>query len=461
MSSKRSASFSKSAIRTCDERINFIAFYIVPENTQSQIEFLDSRRLPVRIGLLVMIGAAIVFGWFAIRWQVGNMLAELTLPTEPNAKDIGQIAQSLAPGDPLATWLAASTEKDIFTPEEIESSLEKYEETVRLSPNDYRWWVELGRAREQSSTTESAEAAYRRAVEIAPSYTYPHWQLGNFYLRQNRSEEAFAELKKAAQNNYRFRQQVYSIAWDFYEQDKARLEAIAGEFSDAKVGLAQFYAGKELPEDSLRIWNTLTAEEKKQNDVIAKLVAQILWDKQKFRSAVEFVRETGIEPKAKAETVQNGGFEEKIEKPEAVYFDWKISPVEKMDVKLDPYQKHDGRRSLKVTFSGFSAPQFNNIFQIVTVKPGENYRLEFWLKTEGLKSAGPPVVEILESKESRLVAASKPFPTGTNDWQEIMIDFTVPDDAEAVFVRTSRAYCGDSCPIVGTFWYDDFKIERR
>ena len=81
---------------------------------------------------------------------------------------------------------------------------------------------------------------------------------------------------------------------------------------------------------------------------IAKLVAQILWDKQRFKSAVEFVRETGIEPQSKAETVQNGGFEEKIEaKPETVYFDWKISPVEKMNVKLDPYQKHDGRRSLK------------------------------------------------------------------------------------------------------------------
>ncbi len=434
----------------------------MPENTQTQIEFLDSRRLPVRIGLFVMLLIAIVFGWFAIRWQLGNMLAELTTPADPNAKNVAHIAQSLAPGDPLPTWLVASTDKDVFTPEKIQNLLQQYEETVRLAPNDYRWWVELGRAREQSATPESAETAYKRAVEIAPTYTYPHWQLGNFYLRQNRSEEAFAELKKAAQNNLRFRQQVYSIAWDYYEQDKARLEAIAGEFSDAKVGLAQFYASKELPEDSLRVWDTLSDEEKKQNEVIAKLVAQILWDKQRFKSAVEFVRETGIEPQSKAETVQNGGFEEKIEaKPETVYFDWKISSVEKMNVKLDPYQKHDGRRSLKVTFSGFSAPQLSNIFQIVTIEPGKNYRLKFWLKTEELKSAGNPVVEILDSKESRLIAASKPFPTGTNDWQEISIDFTAPEDAEAVFVRTARAYCGDNCPIIGSFWYDDFKLERR
>ncbi len=333
----------------------------MPENTQTQIEFLDSRRMPVRIGLVVMLLAAVAFGWFAIRWQVGNMLAEMTTPADPNAKDIGQVAKSFAPGDPLATWLVASTEKDVFTPEKIENSLEQFEETVRLSPNDYRWWVELGRAREQSSTPESAESAYKRAVELAPTYTYPHWQLGNFYLRQNRSEDAFSELKKAAQNNLRFRQQVYSIAWDFYDKDKERLEAIAGEFSDAKVGLAQFYASKELPEDSLRVWNTLTDDEKRQNESVARLVAQILWDKQKFRTAVEFVRETGIEPQAKAETIQNGGFEESIGKPEDTYFGWKISPAEKLNVQLDAFQKHSERRSLKVTFSGFSAPQLGNI----------------------------------------------------------------------------------------------------
>lgn len=433
----------------------------MPDKNQIQIEFLDARSTPVKIGLIAMILAAIVFGWFAIRWQIGNMLAEMTVPNEPNSRAVGLLAQKLAPGDPLATWLAASTEKDVFTPEKIEISLEKFEDTVRLAPNDYRWWVELGRAREQSSTPESAESAYLRAVELAPTYTYPHWQLGNFYLRRNRSEEAFAELKKAARNNLRFRQQVYSIAWDFYDKDKNRLEGLAGEFPDAKVGLAQFYASKKMPEDSLRVWNTLTPEEKRQNESIAKLVAQILWNEQKYRSAVEFVKDTGLEPQAKGETIQNGSFEDAVEKPEDTYFGWKISNEEKFGVQLDAAQKRDGRRSLKVKFSGYSAPQIGNILQIVSVAANTNYRLSFWLKTEDLKSAGPPVLQVLDSKESRLIADSKPFPTGTNDWQEIKIDFTTPENAEGIFVRTGRAYCGDSCPIVGSFWYDDFKLEKR
>lgn len=433
----------------------------MPDKNQIQIEFLDVRKMPVKIGVIAMILFALIFGWFSIRWQIGNMLAELTVPNDPNAKQIGQLAQRLSPGDPLATWLSASTEKDVFTPEKIEASLEKYEEAVRLAPNDYRWWVELGRAREQSATPESAESAYLRAIQLAPTYTYPHWQLGNFYLRQNRGEEAFTELKKAAQNNQRFRQQVYSIAWDYYDKDKERLEAIAGEFSDAKVGLAQFYASKKMPEDSLRMWKSLSEEEKKQNEIVAKTVAQILWNEKKYLSAVEFMRETGLEPDAKAETINNGGFENSIDKPEETYFGWKIVNEEKLSVQLDPSQKQEGRRSLRVRFNGYSAPQMANILQIVPVNPNTNYRLSFWLKTDELKSAGPPVLQILDSKESRLVADSKPFPTGTSDWQEIKIDFTTPEEAEGIFVRTGRSYCGDSCPIIGGFWYDDFKLEKR
>ena len=425
------------------------------------INEIDSRQTPVRIVLVAAGIFAILFGWFAIRWQLGNMLAVLTLPTEPNAKEIARLANNFSPSDPLTNWLVASTEKDVFTPEKIEESLKGFTETVRLAPYDYRWWIELGRAFEQSDKPFEAEKAYRRAVELAPQYTYPHWQIGNFYLRQDRSEEAFAALKKAAEDNTVYRQQVFSIAWDFYGQDAARVEEIAGEISTVKTDLAKFYALKGRAEDSLRIWNTLSDEEKENNEAVAKLIAQVLYEKQRYRSAVEFVSQLGIEPKAKFGTVQNGGFEDEMGKADYIYFDWKVTPTEKMDVKRDSTQKHGGNRSLRVTFNGFAEPQLYNIYQTIALEGGAKYRLSFWLKTENLKSAGTPLLEIVNTADSKLITASKPFPTGTTEWQQINLDFTMPDGAEAVYIRTARSYCGDSCPIVGMFWYDDFEISKQ
>lgn len=154
------------------------------------------------------------------------MLAEMTSSSEPNARDIAQLANGLAPADPSVKWLIAATEKDVFTPEKIAASLLGYEQTVRLAPYDFRWWVELGRANEQADKPEAAEKAYLRAIALAPEYTYAHWQLGNFYLRQNRDDDAFAELRKAAASNTIYRQQIFSIAWDFYNKDTTKLEAI-------------------------------------------------------------------------------------------------------------------------------------------------------------------------------------------------------------------------------------------
>ncbi len=425
-----------------------------------QIEILDSRRLPVRVGLAAAIVLVLVFGWFAVRWQLGNMLAELTNATDPNAKEIAALAVNLAPADPLANWLVAGTKKNTFTPEMISETAKSFEAAARLSPNDYRWWVELGRAREQAEEFDLAERAYLRALEIAPHYTYPRWQLGNFYLRQNRSDEAFAELKKTAENNSIYRDQVFSIAWDYYEKDTARLEQIAGDSSSVRASLAKFYASKERAEDSLRIWNTLSEEDRQMNTPIAKIIAQAFYEKRIFRQAIEFVRGLGIEPEAKAETVQNASFERPIGNIQETYFGWKVAPIEKIDVKLDPTQKHEGSRSLRVSFNGYSDATLYHVYQYVTVEPSANYRLTFWIRTENLKSGGMPALEIFNANDDKGIVTSEPFPTGASNWQAMKLEFTAPANAEAVGIRTVRAFCGTNCPIFGTMWYDDFKLER-
>lgn len=423
------------------------------ETNQSQIEILDARRLSVRLAIAAAVVVALAFGWFAIRWQLGNMLAEHTTPTDAGAKNTARIAADFAPRDPLAKWLLVNTDGSAASKNNIE-------QVVKLSPADFRWWIELGREREQSEQREAAEKALQRAVELAPNYTFPHWQLGNFYLRQNRSDEAFRELSLAARNNALYREQVFSLAWEYSEQDTAQLEQIAGNTPEVRAGLAKFYAAKGRAVDSLRVWNSLSEEDKQANSDGARIIAQALYEKGFLRPAIEFIRQLGIEPDARAETVQNASFERPIGEPQDVYFGWKISAQEKIDVKLDPTQKHEGNRSLRVTFKGFAQPTLYNISQIVTVEPRARYRLSFWVRTENLKSGGVPNLEIYNLADAKSIAATAPFPVGTNDWQQVKIEFVAPDNAEGVTIRTTRLYCGEQCPIIGTFWYDDFRLEK-
>lgn len=410
--------------------------------------------------MLVIVILAALFGWWSVRLQLGSMLSELTVSTDPNADEIARIAAQLAPRDPSAKWLAASLEKDKFERESAENSVRMFEDVIRLSPYDFRWWIELARTYEQSDRIPEAERAFKRAIELAPNYTFPHWQAGNFYLRQGRTEEAFASLKKTTENNLAYREQVFSLAWEYFDKDPSKVEQLAGDSADTRAYLALFLATKKSPLDSLRIWNTLTDEEKAENAVVAKAVTQSLYERRFFKAAVEFSRQVGIDPQAGLEAVSNNGFEKPIAPKGESYFGWNMLDVDKMKVEFDPNQKREGARSLRVNFTGYGKPDLFTVWQSIAVEPSKQYRLSFWVRTENLRSGGPPTVNILSGRDNSPIAVSKPFPTGTNDWQEIAIDFATPGDADGIIIGTGRVNCGEDCPIVGTFWYDDFKLSR-
>jgi hypothetical protein len=106
--------------------------------------------------------------------------------------------------------------------------------------------------------------------------------------------------------------------------------------------------------------------------------------------------------------------------------------------------------------------EFRNVSQVVAVEPGARYRLTFAQKTDGMKTATPPLVFVADAAAPDApLASAPPAPSGTSDWQQVALEFTVGPKAEAVIVRLVRAGCPDGvCPIFGKIWYDDFNLER-
>jgi Flp pilus assembly protein TadD len=411
--------------------------------------------------LAAAILCALVFVWPAVRWQLGSMLAELTAPNEPNAGEVAELAIKLAPADPRSMWLAATHEKSKFSPESIERSVLMFEEVVRRSPNDFRWWIELGRAYEQAERPENAEMAFRRAVELAPTYTFPHWQFGNFYLRQDRSEEAFSELRKTTERSIVYREQVFSLAWDYFDKDPAQVEQLAADTPEVRSALALFYAARGSADNALRIWNTLSAEQKPLYLDTARRIARSLFEKRRFREALEFSIQSGIDPEAQFESVSNGGFEKFIGGSEDNIFGWQIYRGDgKVDILPDSNVKFEGAKSLRIAFKGYNKPEMHNVIQFIAVEPGARYRLTFMLRTDNLRSGGPPLIQIISGMENRGIAASEPFTAGSADWTPVAVEFTAPSDFDSVHIRTGRVSCGEECPVSGTIWYDDFRLTK-
>ena len=337
---------------------------MTPDIVVLEPKSLVSRLVPV--GVLLF---ALVLAWFGIRWQLGNMLANLTLLTDANAPAAAVLAVDLAPSDPLANALRAATSDQIQDDSNV-PSLDRAEQTVRLAPFDYRWRVNLGRALEQDDQISRAEAELKRAVELAPAFAYPRWHLGNFYLRQNRFDEAFAQLKEATKNNTEYREQVFSLAWEYFSKDPMQVEKMAGDDPETRASLAYFFAAHGRAADSLRNWNMLTDREKAANASISRSIAQGLYEQRHFAQALEFSKQNGNDPGANAGVFTNGGFESPLVDSEKAWFGWQIVHSDsKIEIAADGKVKHLGDRSLRVTFRNYVKPSLVNVSQTVVVEP--------------------------------------------------------------------------------------------
>jgi len=424
--------------------------------TSNLTNFVNTRTPLARAILVLVVILTLVFAWFSVKWQLGNMLAENTSPVKPEAETVAEYAIWLAPDDPLSNWILASSKSRSFF-SKTEQSLESFKNAVRLAPYDFRWWLELGSALEENNEIELAESALKKAVSLAPSYAYPRWRLGNFYLRRGDVEKAIAEFQQASKHNSVYRQQIFSVLWDYFDQNPEILMKTVEDNPSAMADLAVFFATKSRPNESLQVWQKLTPDERNRRGPIAKVLAQGLFEKKHFRSSLEFSKEIGLDAEADIGKMQNGGFESPIDRESKAYFDWKVVPVEKTDVRLDATQKHSGRRSLRIQFNGYSGIQYYHVYQTVVIQSEKKYRLVFWHRAEKLKSAGPPLIEILNAGDYKLIKSSKPIEDSA-EWQKQEVEFITPEGAEAIVIRVGRVVCGSQCPLFGTIWLDDFEL---
>lgn len=427
---------------------------------------LNTRRPAFRFLMSLTLLLALVWLWFVVRWYVGNSMAEYLNPAANNLKLVRR-AVSLAPNDPLTHWRMGEFIQEQLSPDHLPEAIGEYEIAVSLAPNDYRLWMSLGTALEQNRELEKAEKALQRAVYLAPSYSYPAWYLGNLLLRSGRYEEAFAELRRASESDPELRPQLFNLAWEIYNTDFESLKTVVGPTAEAKAQFSQYLLERNRFEDALRIWRGLNEAEKRANRQAGKAIINTLLAAQKFHDAMAVWNDLLSSTAYRVEVgkVLDGGFEaDNLNESEAI-FGWQVKAGAQLQIGIDPNVGKSGQRSLRLTFQVNSRLDKINVSQLVPVQPATEYDFECFVKTRKLQTVAPPIIQIVDAVSGSVVASTSEAATGENDesWRRLSVMFKSGDKTQAVFLRISRASCGDNsiCPIYGSVWYDDFSLTRR
>ncbi|HEY0100923.1 MAG TPA: tetratricopeptide repeat protein [Pyrinomonadaceae bacterium] len=429
---------------------------------KDQTKSIELRTVWARVLLLAPLALVLLGVWYGMRWCIGNTMAEW-LP------DIGaaQAAARLAPDDPQSHFTMARLRERSFLPEELPEAARQYEEAARLSPNDFRFFMELGRVRGLLGDVRGGEEALRRAVELAPTYPEPRWYLGNSLLRQGRTEEAFAELRRAGDASpEKFRPQVLELSWRFYNADIPSVLGAVGNSAETRGQLMDYLINRKQLDDARQLWQGFNADERKalratgEKLMLRLLEAKRFHDMQAMHTELSAI--DGTPSDAARERVLNGGFESAVGAPGTHPFEWQVVPLAGVQMGLDERVRQEGARSLRLAFNAASTINFRNISQLVAVEPQTRYRLEYYTRTEELKGAATLLVEIVDAAQpDRVIVASEPLRIGTADWQASALDFTTGAQTQALTLRVVSAQCpAATCPIFGKVWYDNFNLQR-
>ncbi|HEX8145404.1 MAG TPA: hypothetical protein VF553_22740 [Pyrinomonadaceae bacterium] len=426
-----------------------------------QLKLVEVSATALRLLLIVPVALALLGSWYAGRWYIANVLADNAPGMETGAIEMAEWTTQLAPDDPLTHWTVAALGKQTLPPEQLAQALRQYEVAASLSPNDYRLWVDLGRAREQAGDRPGSEKALRRAVELAPFYSEPRWLLGNLLLRAGRTDEAFVELHRAAEQDPRLRPQIFNMAWYVYGQNVESVSRAAGNSPAARADLVSYLMGLQRLDDALGQWNGLGAADKIAQRTVGLTLMKALLEAKRFHAAYRLYRDietSGAQP----EQVFNGGFEGDVALTDESPFDWHARSVPQAQIGLDERYRRSGNRSLRVRFQAPGQLDFKTMGQLVIAQPSTAYRLEFYVRAADLKSASTPLIEVQEGADRSVLASSAPLPVGTTDWQLVTLDFKTGPKTEAIVIVTNRSACDSEtpCPIFGIVWYDDFNLQR-
>lgn len=411
-------------------------------------------------GKISIIAAGLVcaaFFLFAFKWCFGNALASRAEGTQ-----IAELGVLLAPSDPQTHFALGVLSDRNFLPEDFQKAVTQYEKAAGLSPNDFRLWFQLARARERVGDAAGAEKALRKSLELAPNYSEVQWTLGNMLLRQGNAAEGFELIRRAADGNDKFINPAISIAWQIFDGDILQVRENTGSAPKINAALASFLISQKRFDEAFDAWSSVPAEERKTvfrqrgEEIYNQLILA-----GKYRDALEIWAEiSGGGKNYQVGKITDGGFEINEKQEKTSIFDWQIAEGAQPLIGVDTENVHSGSLSRRFIFNSPGGADFRQISQAIAVEPGRKYEFSMFYKSD-LKTAATLRWEIVNAADGQILAATEPV-AAKSDWTNQKAEFTVPETGEAVILRLARSLCSAGiCPISGSVWFDEFVLTAK
>lgn len=437
-----------------------------------------NKRLPL---LIAVVALAVWAGNFIINNFIASALITYGQSVESRDLAVGYAANNAEVFAARGRLLLSQSDMP-----RIADAISDLRRAVELSPNDYRYQLELGKAYDANGQAQEAENSMLRSVALAPRYFEPRWALANLRLRVGKTESALNDFREAVALSGSLygnaapppdrlvTLNAYNVIAGALGMNLEAMRRVTPTDSAAQAYLAEFLSGRDALDQALEIWRRLPVETTASyRNLIAQLTRE-LQSKNRFSEAREvwqkFSSLEGVPAGDSANLIANPGFELAPLREQLAAeidlgdgFDWVIRTHPEVRATRGNSGSHSGSYALHLTFPATMNSGFREISQLIAVEPSQEYRLSYFVKTKNV-SASPaeaPFIEITDAFNPAQFSLRSVVPSGTADWNEQFITFSVPAATRGLrlTIQAPQLRTVDSLRIA-EFWLDDFKLSR-
>ena len=338
------------------------------------------------------------------------------------------------------------------------------ERAVELNPYDPQTWLELGAAYEFQTQTGQAEACLRRADFLAPNLPPLQWAIANFFLLHGNVDEAFRHFKVVLGGSTRYNQVIFDTAWKASGDSGKILQELVPERVGPEFDYLAYLLSHHNFVDAQSLWKRIAGNSEGFRAVQAAGYIESLIGDHRTAEAYQAwndLRAKGLIAPTYAPTGQNLALNGDFEEPLLNFgFDWRLGRVDGAYATLDRTAFHSPSHSLLIQFAGTHNVNYANAFEFVRVAPNRSYRLQGFMRTEGITTDSGPRLRVRDAYDPRILdASSEDLKGDSRGWTPVLLDFKTAPQTDLIAIVVSRLPSRKlDNQIAGKVWVDDVSL---
>jgi Tfp pilus assembly protein PilF len=399
----------------------------------------------------------ILFSYFSIRNARAAHYAGLQ-----TAESL-QRAVQLEPANPQNWYLLGRYWQYNLEDPDAARAIHSYLTALSLNPASAETWLDLATVYESESNLSAARDSFLRAKKAYPLSADVCWRYGNFLLRREELDPAFAEMRLAIQSDPHRAAEAFSRALRVGVSVETIMDRVLPPVPEAYLDVIWDQTSERHPATALQVWDRMASLHPRisLNDSFS-LIGALQADRRIAEAAHAWDQAVLLAGFADLQTppgsiLWDGGFESGLS---GGGFAWLLSEgFPGVQLGFDSREKHSGNRSLRLIFEGKSNNNFAGVCHFVPVQSSTSYRFSAWVKTRALTTNQGIRFQLHSLGTLDTSTVFTPELHGTLPWTRLDLPWTSGRDVQELQVCLVRFPSQEAeNKIQGIAWVDDVSL---